>query len=139
MADTEKTAAAATNPADVAQTEHSADVKTDAKAATTEPEAAANGDQAGKFNFPGHQSWVIKGSADNKNDRNDRRNNRGRGGFQNRNKNTQYVSKLPFVIGPYQHLLTRRNREFDNLPESDDPVEIRNQVCINLRSACSRY
>lgn len=28
--------------------------------------------------------------------------------------------------------MVRRNEEFDNLPETDDPVEIRNQVSLNL-------
>ncbi|KAL5116155.1 hypothetical protein ACEQ8H_005931 [Pleosporales sp. CAS-2024a] len=108
MADTEiAAAAAATSPAEVTQTE-STDVK---------PGHVTNGDSKADA---GEEKWALNGKSDAReercNDGNDRRGGgrgrgrgqgRGRGGFHNNRK---------------------RNEEFDNLPESDDPVEIRNQV-----------
>ncbi|KAF2849781.1 hypothetical protein T440DRAFT_426410 [Plenodomus tracheiphilus IPT5] len=132
MADTEAKTAAATNPTEAPKTESSTEVKSDSKATTeskTEETKAAKADDAGET------KWEINGKSEEKSDRredrgdrngrfgrnndrrdNDRRDNgrgrgRGRGGFQ-KNNNTN----------------RRRNDEFENLPESDDPAEIRAQV-----------
>ncbi|CAO2653557.1 Nn.00g029680.m01.CDS01 [Neocucurbitaria sp. VM-36] len=119
MADTENAAQVASNPTEAPKTESS----TDAQAK----------EQAPKSDDAGEQKWELNGKSEEKSDRrndqehrngrfgrnndrrdNDRRDNRGgrgrgRGGFQNNGNK-------------------RRNNEFENLPESDDPNEIRGQV-----------
>ncbi|KAI8941778.1 hypothetical protein NX059_002981 [Plenodomus lindquistii] len=131
MADTQVKTAAAANPTEAPKTEGSTEVKADSKATT---ESKSDDTKAAKSDDAGETKWEVNAKSEEKSDRrddrgdrngrfgrngdrrdNDRRDNGrgrgrgGRGGFQkNHNK--------------------RRNDEFENLPESDDPAEIRAQV-----------
>ncbi|KAH7371152.1 hypothetical protein BKA66DRAFT_561596 [Pyrenochaeta sp. MPI-SDFR-AT-0127] len=127
MADTENAAQAATNPAEAPKTESSGEVKSGSQAeqtqSNTEEKAADDSAAKDKSDDAGEQKWELNGKSkerdSRRNDRNGRQDRfdnrrdggrgrgRGRGGFQN--------TKRP-------------NNEFDNLPETDDPAEIRGQV-----------
>jgi lupus La protein len=137
MADTENTAAQATNPTDVSKPESAVEVKTETSDSKPEQKAAKGDD--------GEEKWELNGKSEDKSDRRDNRNGRsnrdndrrdggrgrgqgrGRGGnFKNdRNKRCAHCFsfRLP-VLTSYRN----NNREFDNLPDSDDPSEIRSQV-----------
>ncbi|KAF1850542.1 uncharacterized protein K460DRAFT_327528 [Cucurbitaria berberidis CBS 394.84] len=115
MADTENAAQAAPNPTEAPKTESSVDVKAD----STGPKTDDAGEQTWELNGKSEDKQGRRNDREDRNGRfgrnNDRRDNRGgrgrgRGGFQHNNNNK------------------RRNTEFENLPESDDPVEIRGQV-----------
>ncbi|CAE7028204.1 hypothetical protein P3342_006145 [Pyrenophora teres f. teres] len=122
MADTAVTGAAAARPAE-GKTESSAQVDTGAKTESSE----SNGKPTKTDD--GEEKWALNGKSDEKNgrrndrsdrnDRNDRngRSGRGRGGGRGGrgNHNNSFRNK------PH-------NREFEKLPESDDPEEIRSQV-----------
>ncbi|KAF2024640.1 hypothetical protein EK21DRAFT_78221 [Setomelanomma holmii] len=133
MADTENAAGAATNPAEVSKTE-SADVKSETKTTETTEKAddKTNGDSESKSKTEdtGEETFKVNGKSSEReerrggrNERNNERNGRDhndrRGGGRGRGRGRGR--------GNFQNN-RRRNEEFDNLPETDDPVEIRNQV-----------
>ncbi|KAH7072241.1 hypothetical protein BKA63DRAFT_65687 [Paraphoma chrysanthemicola] len=128
MADTETAAAAATNPAEVSKNESSGanpEVQPTESAGKSDDKPSGDGESKSKTEDAGEEKWTLNGKSDDKDERRGERNHgrngrdhsdrrgggrgrgRGRGNFQNK---------------------SRRNDEFDNLPETDDPVEIRNQV-----------
>ncbi|KAH9870934.1 hypothetical protein J1614_006506 [Plenodomus biglobosus] len=130
MADTPATTATAANPTEAPKMESKTEVQADSKATSeskTEDSKTSKVDEDG-----GETKWEVNGKSEEKSDdrgdrngrfgrNNDRRDNdrrdngrgrgRGRGGFQKNFNNNR-----------------RRNDEFENLPESSDPAEIRAQV-----------
>ncbi|KAF1938698.1 hypothetical protein EJ02DRAFT_468737 [Clathrospora elynae] len=131
MADTGNTPAAAANPAEATgtRTESSVEIKTESKAATTDAmpaEAAKSADQ-------GEEKWALNGKPDEKserrNDRSDRGGRFGRNDRNDRNDRRDGGRGRGRGRGSFQNNHSKKqNREFDNLPETDDPVEIRNQI-----------
>jgi len=127
MADTDVTGAAIANPAE-GKTESSAQVEAGAKTESNESSAKTTKTDDGE------EKWALNGKSEEKNGRrNDRddRNRRsgrdnhrgGRGGRGGRGSHSNgFRNKQP-------------NREFEKLPESDDPEEIRSQVEFYFSSA----
>jgi lupus La protein len=138
MADTETTAAPTTNLAEVSKTESAVEVTTETTESKPETTDSKPEEKATKTD-DGEEKWALNGKSEDKNDRRDTHNarsgrdNRGRGNFKNNFKNNHKNDRrktcahcssfcLPVLT------ICRDNHEFDNLPESDDPDEIRSQV-----------
>ncbi|KAF1838957.1 hypothetical protein BDW02DRAFT_564559 [Decorospora gaudefroyi] len=133
MADTEKTAAAATSPAAVTETQSAGEVGSGAKAETAEATTDSKPAEKASRADDGEEKWALNGKSDEKNgrrndrgDRHDRyvRDNQRRDGARGRGQ-----GRGSFHGKANGHSRTnKQNREFDNLPETDDPNEIRAQM-----------
>ncbi|XP_014550564.1 hypothetical protein COCVIDRAFT_21009 [Bipolaris victoriae FI3] len=113
MADTEIAAAAASNPAETSQAEKALQVESDSKTETKPDTKAADGEEKWELNGKSGEKSAHRNDREDRNGRNGRDNRGGRGGRGGSKGNGR--SK-------------KQNQEFDNLPESDDPAEIRAQI-----------
>ena len=136
MSDTTAAAEApAQNPAEVTKNEETV-AKTDATAETSEnnaTESVKNGDNAAVDGA----AEVVKteeSSADKSEKKDGRENGRKfdnrRGGNKFGGNRRKYV-RLRLLFKTVYLPSSRRNDEFENLPDSDDPNEIRQQVRLN--------
>jgi lupus La protein len=108
MADTENMPAAATNPAEVTKTESAADVKTETN--DSKPEEKTTKADDGEETVAEVAAKTAAGATTS-------------GMTATRGSLTAAGLCLDIL-----NILRRNNREFDNLPETDDPAEIRAQV-----------
>lgn len=132
MADTEIAAAAASNPAETSQAEKALQVESDSKTETKPDTKAADGEEKWELNGKSGEKSAHRNDREDRNGRNGRDNRGGRGGrggSKGNGRSKKYaqspVFRLMLAVADSLH---RQNQEFDNLPESDDPAEIRAQV-----------
>ncbi|USP75402.1 uncharacterized protein yc1106_02676 [Curvularia clavata] len=109
MADTENAAAAASNPTEASQADNSAQVESGSKADPKAESNAADGEEKWELNKKSNDKSAQREDRNGRAGRDNHGGRSGRGNFRDNRKK-------------------RPNREFEDLPETDDPNEIRAQM-----------